>query len=774
MAYAHLRFGKEAPLTERHRKRNPGVRPPADPRGHGAALAASLQAVFESPAAEIPGFDDRTLLKITLREGEGLPDFDAIPGVEILSQEDKTLVLAFASAAALELIETRLATLARDGAVTRKQLLFAIQDFDRWTPEERTGPALAEQGMPQMPMFVLDVELWPQQRQDRRDQILQAFEDWIQQQGCERLDVIKQASLIMVRVRCSPGQARSILQHRDVRMVDLPPRHGLAVQLLLTDINAFPPVNPPASDAPFIAVLDSGLTPGHSLLGPAVGDAQGYSKPLRSPNDTDPWHGTFVAGLALYGDIETRIRQQEFLPTLRLLSCKVFNDDGTDQTEFVENAVEFAVRDMHHNYGCSIFNLSYGDFNRVYDGRHIRGLAYTLDRLARELGILFVVPTGNLQLNELPPDAHADYPHYLLQDKARLLDPATALNVLTVGGLARHEATQNAQRYPQHIEDVLLARRDQPFPLGRSGFSVKGAVKPDLVEYAGNLALRRNGGGTTHAGLGVVSMNGGFAAQGAAFKEDIGTSYAAPQLANKAANLLAELPGASSHLLRALLGVHAQWPMACRELLHPETSELREQLLRLIGYGQVDEVALYRSLDNTVTLLAEDSLACDQHHFYELPLPARFWSRGRRGRVISVGLAYSPAVRTTRLEYRESRLSFTLVTAESLADVAAAFRRGRDQGMKERTNGRWLANDTRKSATLQVSRWTFRQPLAQGQKVFVVLTRQDNSWSGSKEHPEPYGLAVVLDDREQAENYLYAQVQAQLVARVQEQARVRV
>lgn len=165
----------------------------------------------------------------------------------------------------------------------------------------------------------------------------------------------------------------------------------------------------------------------------------------------------------MYGDVHGAIQQRQFVPQLRLLSGKVFEDDGQDQTEFVEKAVEEAVRDLHEQYGCKVFNLSYGDQNKVYDGRHVRGLAYTLDRLTRELGVLFVVPMGNLQLYQLPQDAREQYPNYLFEEQARLLDPATALNALTVGGISLFEATRDAQRYPDTIEDHILARANQPF-----------------------------------------------------------------------------------------------------------------------------------------------------------------------------------------------------------------------------------------------------------------------------------------------------------------------
>ncbi len=778
MDYEHLRLGREELLTDRHRRQDKRPRfQPADPKAHGSALAGRLgQARQRATAEDIGGFDERKLLKIRLRAGDkSVPRFDLIPGVEIVSQEDESIVLAFATDNGLTEFESRLATLARDGVVTRKELIYVIEDFDHWTPQDRTGAALNEQGFPGTPAFMLDVELWPQERQDRRLEMVSAFLDWLQAQGIERLDDVRQPSLVMARVRCNRAQAEQILHHRDVRTVDLPPRLGVAVQLLHTDINQFPPIAPPSDDAPSIAVLDSGLTRGHALLGAAVGDAQGYLAPNRSPDDTTPhWHGTFVGGLA--GDIQSLVQQGQFVAQLRLFSGKVFEDNGQNQTEFVEKAVEEAVRDLHAQYGCRVFNLSYGDLNKVYDGRHVRGLAYTLDRLTRELNVLFVVPAGNLLLSQLPADTRASYPEYLLEGDARLLDPATSLNALTVGGLSLNETTRNAQRHPNTIEDNVLARAQQPFPLTRGGPSASGAIKPDVVAHAGNIALRRTGGGTDHAGLGVVSLNGGFAL-GQSFKEDIGTSYAAPQVAHQVSRLLTEVPDASPSLLRALVGAHARWPQACEALLNPGNNATgRDKLLRLVGYGRVDDTGLFRSLDHTVTVLAEEQVGNDQHHFFELPLPANFWDGRRRTREVTVALAYSPAVRTTRLDYRRAKLWFHLVTAGSLDEVTQAYRRNREEGMGERVYGRWIPNDTRKNGTLQVSRWCFKQTLANAHKVFVVVTRQDSAWAQDehKAEAEPYALAVVLADREQANAQLYAQVRATLQTRAQVRARARV
>ena len=170
MAYEHLRLEKESAVTDRHRRPGFGAPPPEDPRGHGNALLRSFRAAREVAVNEdLGGFDDRKLLKIRLREGERqLPDFNLIEGLEVVSQEGHEVVLAFATTAGLNLVEERLATLARDGRVTRKELLFVVDAFEHWTPEDRTGAALAEQGLPDEGPCTLDVELWPQEMPGRR------------------------------------------------------------------------------------------------------------------------------------------------------------------------------------------------------------------------------------------------------------------------------------------------------------------------------------------------------------------------------------------------------------------------------------------------------------------------------------------------------------------------------------------------------------------------------------------------------------------------------
>ena len=454
-------------------------------------------------AAEIGGFDARLLLRVHLRNDVSTLALDEIDGVTVVSQEEKSVLLAFATVAALATFEQRLVSLADTGTATKKELLFAIEDFSRWTPENRMGKALLEQGFPERDSFLLDVELWPLENPQERQRILEVFISWARAQQIEVLDTLMQPSLILVRVSSSLVNAKLMLEYRDARTVDLPPRTSLGWDVLLADINQFPDVTAPSPNAPKVVVLDSGIAQGHPLLAPAIGDAQGFTLPGRSAaDDSSAGHGTFVSGIALYGDVAASIRSGSFVPQLQLFSGRVFNEDGQDQTRFVEKAVEEAVRYFREAYQCRVFNLSYGDRNKVYDGKHVRGLAYTLDRLTRDLDVLFVVSTGNLLQDQLPENPTALYPDYLLTAESRLIDPAPALNAITVGGIAVLDQTNEAQRSEHVIEDVPIARIGQPSPFTRAGFSVGKAIKPDFVEDAGNLAYVPSRRSVRHQGAG--------------------------------------------------------------------------------------------------------------------------------------------------------------------------------------------------------------------------------------------------------------------------------
>jgi hypothetical protein len=95
MAYEHLKFSREVPIPERHKTAAKFQRfRPENPRAYGADLRRTFDAAKQSAIDELAGYDDRILFKVQLRDDAAVPELGDIPGVELVSQEDKSIVLA--------------------------------------------------------------------------------------------------------------------------------------------------------------------------------------------------------------------------------------------------------------------------------------------------------------------------------------------------------------------------------------------------------------------------------------------------------------------------------------------------------------------------------------------------------------------------------------------------------------------------------------------------------------------------------------------------------
>lgn len=599
----------------------------------------------------------------------------------------------------------------------------------------------------------------------------------------------------MYRVMVTPDQAQLLLNHRDVRMVDLIPATGISVQQLNRDINELPRDIPsPTIGASRICILDSGINANHPLLRPAMAESASF---VDEEGETDlAGHGTAVAGVVLYGDVEACNEGNFWRPQFWLYNGKVMKKcPQTGNAVYNEHSLEASLTQAVEHFvelGCRIFNLSLGNSNAPYDGMHVRGLAYILDVLSRRHNILFVVSTGNFCGSEnpaVPVNSWRDeYPEYLLAEQSSIIDPAPAMSVLTVGSIARHNATVDTQRFPE-IYQLSPASENQPSPFTRHGPSVKGAFKPDLVATGGNLACPMRHVDSQwrqiERGLGVLTFNHEFVGN-TIFKEVSGTSLAAPYITHLAGRLLNEYPASSANLIRAMLVNQAYLPKEVattfsenfRNAYKEDKSTLHRDVARdVAGYGAVNEGELFRSSDNTVVLISEQSIEKDSCQFFELPLPADFLRKTLSTRELTVTLAYSPAVRTTRIEYLATQISFRLVKGTSLDEVQKYFNQASKTDVESRNDdavsNRDISAQQRSRGTVQSSRWTFRKRNPK-EKWFVVVIRQDREWN----HPdvleeEPYALVVTVADRDNENAQLYSQIQGLITQQAEVRERQR-
>jgi subtilisin family serine protease len=783
--YEHLRIEKE-PLINNRRTKNTGFSGNVtrdNPQAHGQQLNIALTQAAEIARTQPGAEDGRFVLKLHY---SGSLDFSNLTkhGIEFLSQEDKTVCIVFASEQGLAEFADHLSRLGvpEGYELTYPQILLALDGVGNWSRQDRESWAVKQFGIPETSIFKLDVELWPlgMEHSPERMKAIQGFEEWLASQNIRRIDRVSRDSLLLYRVEVNRTQADLLFEHRDVRMVDLLPRTGITYQQMNVTLDQSPESIPaPTSSATRICILDSGINSNHPLLRSAFAEGESYVEG-QGPED-EVGHGTAVAGIVLYGDLEKCLSAGQWEPEVWLFSGKVMKkapdlDEAVFDSDTIEHVIEKAVAYFADEHGCRIFNLSLGNENSPYDGRHIRGLAYTLDRLAREYNVLFVVSAGNFRGTENIPktDWRSEYPEYLLADESRIIDPAPALNVITVGALANHTATANEQRYKE-INELSPAAEDQPAPFTRHGPSIKGAIKPDLMAHGGNLASPMRRQGEQHKAimrhLGVLTLNHSFVGS-TILKEISGTSFAAPYITHLAGRLLNLYPTASANLLRALLVNHSDVPEACHAIF---PGDLHDKIRHVVGYGKVDTDTLFRSTEYEAVLMTEDTIQNNTHQFYELPLPESFLRSNRAKRQLRVTLTSCPPVRTTRMEYIATKISFRLVKGKSLEEAQRHFKQELKKEVKtindSSTSNRLITSTEREKCTVQSSIWEFKQ-LTPKDKWFVVVTRQDKDWGVPLcDEAENYALVVTLNDRENQESRLYTQIQARI--REQAQARVR-
>jgi len=365
------------------------------------------------------------------------------------------------------------------------------------------------------------------------------------------------------------------------------------------------------ASVPYICLLDTGVNQSHPLLMQAISTDDCHTvKPGWGTND-NAGHGTEMAGLALLGDLTQVMESSNPVQVShRLESVKLLNQLGTDGGD-----------PEHHGY-LTIQAVSYPEiasphrlrvFSMAVTARDARdrgkpsAWSAALDRLAAdaenhgEAPRLFLVAAGNV---ERPTDSK-DYPDSNTTDGIH--DPGQAWNALTVGAMTQLVHITEADAINYH--PVAPTGGLSPFSTTSQTWQPHRPLKPDVVFEGGNTATDGISA-VWLPSLSLLTTNAEITAR--LFTTTRATSAATSLAARMAARLMADYPELRTETIRGLIVHSAEWTQEMKRqfLTNPSSPSKREveSLVRHCGFGQPDLERALWSMENSLTLICEDSL----------------------------------------------------------------------------------------------------------------------------------------------------------------------
>jgi hypothetical protein len=368
-------------------------------------------------------------------------------------------------------------------------------------------------------------------------------------------------------------------------------------------------LSPLAEDAPLICLLDTGVNHSHPLLASVMTDADVQTlKPPWGVNDNyRNGHGTQMAGLAIYGDLSPILAGNDPVElTHGLQSLKLIHEPDPHRPELygvvtIEGISRLEVDASRQRLYCLSITADARDRGRP------TSWSAAIDNLAcgaiNDTRRLILVAAGNTLFGD-----RTYYPAY--NETASIEDPAQAWNALTIGGYTERALIDEQQ----HPGWTPLAAHGDLSPASRTSLtwlaSPKAPLKPDIVMEAGNMGLSPGGGDPDFLDeLQLLTTNYRFTGEHRPFVTFQDTSAAVALGAYLVGKLQARYPDFTPETLRGLMVHSARWTPAMIARATDEQGTLDAlRLLRTFGYGAPDVEALFYSANNSLSLIAQDSL----------------------------------------------------------------------------------------------------------------------------------------------------------------------
>ena len=360
-----------------------------------------------------------------------------------------------------------------------------------------------------------------------------------------------------------------------------------------------------------IGIIDGGISDDNAFLKPFIIAREEYvNKAYQNPK-----HATFIASTIQYGNMLNNITvatsyRFKFVDIVAIPNSD--KDYGLTDSISEDDLMEIIEEVMEKYSGSTkIWNMSLGIENKPCDGT-MSDLGVFLDYIQDKYHVQIFVSSGNinvLPLRNWPPQSG-------IGEHDRLISPADSVRAVTVGSVALFDS------------DNSIVKSNEPSPFSRRGPGANYVVKPDIVDYGGNLS-------TSYIinGLGVKGMDpyGNII-------EGNGTSYSNPRSLQKYASIYDEMVDPDLLLAKAML-IHSA-RMKSRELL-----DERPDNIKYYGFGIPSENIqdILQCSEDNVTLVFKQKISQGSHlEMYDFPYPKSLIKNNKYIGEIGMTLAYLP------------------------------------------------------------------------------------------------------------------------------------
>jgi len=307
-----------------------------------------------------------------------------------------------------------------------------------------------------------------------------------------------------------------------------------------------------------LGIFDGGVNGAHPLFSNYVEE---YNPIGTEKHDHYYSHGNGVVSAAVYGDLSEYITNGELKsPTVNVKSYRVLPlSDANDRNLY--EVIDIIEDIVPNDLDTHVYNLSIGPYGAI-DDDYISRFTYSIDRLSRIHSKLFVTAVGND--GDLPGDL------------ARIQAPSDSVNNLAVGAYSYDEKLNLQRAYYSSVGD------------GREGSK----VKPDVLGFGGCDDYPFHVFTPDHTKMSLT----------------MGTSFASPLIAARAAEIVGRMESATPLLAKNFL-IHTAF--------HPDNTTDK---LHGFGYSHLDVDEILTSKYNEVKVIYRGVIQPKKYAVIPLPV----------------------------------------------------------------------------------------------------------------------------------------------------------